>query len=74
MALLGYSKLESAVRYPGVEVDDAIAISEGVDLLDHGNGQLAPVRPFSTHWREGPFSPGELSRPMVGRCAGFDTD
>lgn len=30
--LLGHTKLESAVRYLGVEVDDAIAISEGVDL------------------------------------------
>jgi integrase len=30
--LLGHSKLESTVRYLGVDVDDAIAISEGVDL------------------------------------------
>lgn len=30
--LLGHSKLESTVRYLGVEVDDAIAISEQVDL------------------------------------------
>lgn len=30
--LVGHSKLESTVRYLGVEVDDAIAISEGVDL------------------------------------------
>jgi integrase len=30
--LLGHSKLESTVRYLGVEVDDAIAISEGIDL------------------------------------------
>ncbi|HEX8903054.1 MAG TPA: tyrosine-type recombinase/integrase [Vitreimonas sp.] len=30
--LLGHSKLESTVRYLGVEVDDAIAISESVDL------------------------------------------
>lgn len=30
--LLGHSKLESTVRYWGVEVDDAIAISESVDL------------------------------------------
>jgi integrase len=30
--LLGHTKLESTVRYLGVEVDDAIAISEGVDL------------------------------------------
>ena len=30
--LLGHTKLETTVRYLGVEVDDAIAISEGVDL------------------------------------------
>lgn len=30
--LLGHSKLESTVRYLGVEVDDAIALSESVDL------------------------------------------
>ena len=30
--LLGHSKLESTVRYLGVEVDDALAISEQVDL------------------------------------------
>ena len=30
--LLGHTKLESTVRYLGVEVDDAIAISEQVDL------------------------------------------
>ena len=30
--LLGHTKLESTVRYLGVEVDDALTISEGVDL------------------------------------------
>jgi integrase len=30
--LLGHSKLESTVRYLGVEVDDALAISEQLDL------------------------------------------
>jgi integrase len=30
--LLGHAKLESTVRYLGVEVDDALAISEQVDL------------------------------------------
>ena len=29
---LGHTKLESTVRYLGVEVDDALAISEGVHL------------------------------------------
>ena len=30
--LLGHTKLESTVRYLGIEVDDALAISEQVDL------------------------------------------
>jgi site-specific recombinase XerC len=30
--LLGHTKLESTVRYLGVEVDDALAISEQTDL------------------------------------------
>jgi site-specific recombinase XerC len=30
--LLGYTKLESTVRYLGVEAEDALAIAEQVDL------------------------------------------
>ena len=30
--LLGHAKLESTVRYLGIEVDDALSISEQVDL------------------------------------------
>ena len=30
--LLGHTKLESTIRYLGVEVDDAWALSEQVDL------------------------------------------
>lgn len=30
--LLGHQKLESTVRYPGIEVDDALSISKQVDL------------------------------------------
>jgi site-specific recombinase XerC len=30
--LLGHSKIESTVRYLGIEVDDAIAIAEQVDI------------------------------------------
>ena len=32
LLLLGHSKIESTVRYLGVEVDDAIAIAEQVDV------------------------------------------
>jgi site-specific recombinase XerC len=30
--LVGHTKLESTVRYLGIEVDDALAISEQVEL------------------------------------------
>jgi site-specific recombinase XerC len=30
--LLGYTKLESTVRYLGIEVDDALEIAEGVEV------------------------------------------
>ncbi len=32
MLLLGHTKLESTVRYLGVEVDDALRIAEQVEL------------------------------------------
>ena len=30
--LLGHTKIESTVRYPGIEVDAALAIAEQVDV------------------------------------------
>jgi len=30
--LLGHTKLESTVRYLGIEVDDALTLSEQIDL------------------------------------------
>jgi len=30
--LLGHTKIESTVRYLGIEVDDAVAIAEQVDV------------------------------------------
>jgi hypothetical protein len=30
--LLGHSKVESTVRYLGIDVDDALAIAEQVDI------------------------------------------
>lgn len=32
--LLGHTKIESSVRYLGIEVDDALAIAEQVDVLN----------------------------------------
>jgi hypothetical protein len=33
--LLGHTKLESTVRYLGIEVDDALNTAEQIDLIDH---------------------------------------
>jgi hypothetical protein len=30
--LLGHTKIESTVRYLGIEVDDAVAIAEQIDV------------------------------------------
>jgi len=30
--LLGHTKIESTVRYLGIEIDDALAIAEQVDI------------------------------------------
>ena len=32
LLLLGHSKLESTVRYLGIEIDDALAMSEQIDV------------------------------------------
>jgi integrase len=41
--LLGHTKIESTVRYLGIEVDDALAISEGVDVGNEGqSGRALP--------------------------------
>ena len=39
--LLGHTKLESTVRYLGIEVDDALSISEQVELF----GRIEPALP-----------------------------
>lgn len=41
--LMGHSKFESTVRYLGIEVDDALEISEQTEL-SRGGGTAAPVR------------------------------
>jgi site-specific recombinase XerC len=30
--LLGHTKMDSTVRYPGIELEDALEISEGVEM------------------------------------------
>ena len=44
--LLGHSKLESTVQYLGIEVDDALEISEQTEMLASAGGHI-PVWPLS---------------------------
>ena len=46
--LLGHRKIESTVRYLGIEVDDALAIAEQIDVWYWGRSRHAPL-PLS--WR-----------------------
>jgi integrase len=45
--LLGHTKIESTVRYLGIEVDDALAIAEQVEVGKLGwSGRAPPRAPF----------------------------
>ena len=47
--LLGHTKIESTVRYLGIEVDDALAIAEQVDWLIEMRAARGPLRaPFGS--------------------------
>ncbi|NNK66417.1 MAG: tyrosine-type recombinase/integrase [Rhodobacteraceae bacterium] len=37
--LLGHTKVDSTVRYPGVELEDALSIAEKIDIRGHGGRQ-----------------------------------
>lgn len=43
MLLLGHNKLESTVRYLGIEVDDALEMSEQIDLWFMTSPKTGPV-------------------------------
>src|SRR6476620_4968427 len=45
--LLGHTKIESTVRYLGIEVDDALAIAEQVDVRNTWAEQKCSARPFT---------------------------
>jgi integrase len=49
--LLGHTKIESTVRYLGVEVDDALEISEKTDVRNaRAERRPPPEAPMSLHW------------------------
>jgi integrase len=46
--LLGHTKIESTVRYLGIEVDDALAIAEQLDIwTSDRRGRTDPLCPSS---------------------------
>ncbi len=48
--LLGHTKMDSTVRYLGVELEDALAISESVEIYELGPPSLAAhSRPPAHH-------------------------
>ena len=62
--LLGHTKIESTVRYLGIEVDDALAIAEQVDVGNTGqSGHALPT----FRW---PVWAKAQSRCAPARCAG----
>ena len=46
--LLGHKKIESTVRYLGIEVDDALAIAEQVDVLATGAERNSSAPPATS--------------------------
>ncbi|GGO23086.1 hypothetical protein GCM10010991_00040 [Gemmobacter aquaticus] len=41
--LLGHTKLDSTVRYLGVDLDDALTLSEGIDLQPRRRSAVFPL-------------------------------
>ena len=46
--LLGHTKMDSTVRYLGVDLDDALSISESIDLKANRPTFTTSVGPFQT--------------------------
>jgi hypothetical protein len=72
--LLGHTKLESTVRYLGIEVEDALSISEQVELRADKKLRPCPVRQGRN-----PSSPVKRLDPSeqpanFGRTAQFDPE
>ena len=63
--LLGHTKIESTVRYLGIEVDDAIAIAEQVDV--RARGQSANALPCRSLLRMSAISAAIRGIPDIAR-------
>jgi hypothetical protein len=76
--LLGHSKTENTVRYLGVDVDDAMSLSEATEISSHRlrrrahwrRRRSAPCRPFTLHQRGPESGPGN-HRPECHAIGAF---
>ena len=69
--LLGHSKLESTVRYLGIEVDDALEIAEQTEIRAPSPGRLVVATPRMTtgpliRCRLHGLRPAARGQPLVG--------
>jgi site-specific recombinase XerC len=63
--LLGHTKLESTVRYLGIEVDDALSIAEQIELVDHRHLAGGRLRSISGRWAHNSRALTVLKRPLI---------
>jgi len=56
---LGRTKIEGTVRYLGIEVDDALAIGEQVDVNYQGRANMLCRRPSAVSGQQGEFETRE---------------
>ena len=64
--LLGHTKTDSTVRYLGDDLDDALSLSEGIDLYQHYRPVVpCAVRPISTG-RD--YRDAAVQLPRTGHC------
>ena len=62
--LLGHAKVESTIRYLGVEVDDALEIAEQTDVLTSGRLLGAVARPPRNQTHAWPLQ-RSISAPLI---------
>jgi hypothetical protein len=73
--LLGHTKIESTVRYLGIEIDDALAIAEQVDVGNTRAEQTCPARQFMAGaCQNRPSAAGGKERVWPSRTVSRDTE
>ena len=67
--LLGHSKLESTVRYLGIEVDDALEISERIEICSGGGSATSAQDGGGRPQTSAVWSEARLTLTAIcGRC------